>query len=260
MREVNINVIRSVDRAIDLLDCFSAEQSTLTIDEIIKKTSLAKATAYRLLYTLEKRGLIKYDQASFRYSLGLKVLEYAGFLQQELDVRNVANNLLIALQETLHQTVMMVVPEGDTMVYVFSRENPEGLKFSSFLGQRRPMNYGAIGKIFMAYAREEQKERLLNLGIAKHTEKTITDRETIIQQLIRIQDEGIFIEMEETNIGVNALSAPIFNAAGECIAAIGIVGPSVQLVNQELEKCKLALKETCSQISERMGYKEKARY
>ncbi|HWK23367.1 MAG TPA: IclR family transcriptional regulator [Ureibacillus sp.] len=256
MREVNISLIRSVDRAIDLLDCFTADQSSLTIDEIIKKTSLAKATAYRLLYTLEKRGLIKYNQATFRYSLGLKVLEYAGFLQQELDVRNVANDLLIELQESIHQTVMMVIPEDDTMVYVFSRENPNGLKFSSFLGQRRPMNYGVVGKIFMAYAREEQRERLLNLEMPKHTENTVTDRETIIKQLESIQDEGLFVEMEETNIGVNALSAPVFNSQGECIAAIGIVGPSVQLVNDELEKCKSALKEIANQISERMGYRK----
>lgn len=256
MREVNISLIQSVDRAIDLLECFTAEHPSLTIDEITKKTDLTKSTAYRLLYTLERRGLIKYNQTTFRYSLGLKVLEYAGFLQQELDVRNVANDLLIELQEKIHQTVMMVVPEEDTMVYVFTRENPAGLKFSSFLGQRRPMNYGLVGKIFMSYAGEEQRERLLNLGMSKHTEKTITDREGIIQQLKQIRANGFFIELEETNVGVNGLSTPIFNSQGTCIAAVGILGPSVQLVGDEMERCKTLLKETSTKISERMGYKK----
>lgn len=254
MREVNVTQNRSVERAIDLLDSFSINEPVLTIDEITQKTKLAKATAYRLLYTLERRGLIKYNPQTLQYSLGLKVLEYAGLLNAELQVQTVANELLIELQEKTRQTVLMAVPDGDTMVYVFTREKPEGLRFSSFLGQRRLMNFGVLGKIFMAYMNEEQRERLLELESPKLTEQTITDPDMLRNVLEQTKREGSYVEREETTPGVNGLGAPIFNHQHECIAVVGILGPTVQLTGAELERCKTLLLETTEAISERIGY------
>ncbi|MEC1695514.1 IclR family transcriptional regulator [Schinkia azotoformans] len=58
------------------MNCFSFEKSVLSIDEIMAKTKLAKATIYRLLWTLERNDLVGYDQSLNRYRLGNKPLEY----------------------------------------------------------------------------------------------------------------------------------------------------------------------------------------
>ncbi|TQR18426.1 IclR family transcriptional regulator [Psychrobacillus vulpis] len=249
MRDVKMNSIRSIDRAIDILESFNNEISNLSIDEIVSHTKLAKTTVYRMLYTLEKRGLIRYDKETATYFLGLKLLDLAGNLNSITSLKTLAVPLLIEMQQKTQQTVMMVVPDGDTMIYVFTCENSVGLKYSSYTGQRRSMNYGVIGKIFMAYAEQEQRERLLNLPISSHTKKTVSNVNEIMKQLQSILEQGYHVELEETNPGVHGISAPILDKNNKCIAAIGLLGPSVQLIGDELERCKSILVETSHQIS-----------
>lgn len=256
MRDININSIRAVDRAIDILNVFTADKPSLNIDEITAASKLAKATAYRILYTLELRGLIHYDPKTLQYKLGLKLLEYAGILTSMLDVRQESEDILIELQMKTQQTVLMAVPEGDSMVYVFKRENPEGLKYSSYLGQRRPIGFGVLGRLITAYLPEEQSERILNQNpVASKTTEGKQDIVKVKQLLQDIRNQGYYVEINETVMGVTGISAPVFNAEGKIIAALGIVGPSVQLADEKLEIAKKMVISTAEQISLRMGHR-----
>lgn len=124
MRNVNINSIRAVDRAIDVLETFSLKATSLSIDEIACTAKLPKATTYRLLYTMERRGLIQYDESTLRYRLGLRLLKFGGLVTASLDLHNEAEDILIELFQQTQQTVLMTVLEGDEMVYIFRQEHP----------------------------------------------------------------------------------------------------------------------------------------
>lgn len=256
MRDVNIGSVRAVDRAIDVLNVFTLEKPVQTIDEIAAAARLPKATVYRLLYTLERRGLIQYNPATLQYKLGLKLLEYAGLLTAILDVRQESDDILIDLQTKTRQTVLMAVPENETMVYVFKRENPEGLKYSSFLGQRRPLNYGVLGRVIMAFLPKDQLDSLIKKYPAPPwLQGADTDENVIRDYFETVRRERVCVEINQTNAGVTGVGAPIFNAEGKLIAALGIVGPSVQLVNEHLEQAKANVMEAAEQISRRMGYR-----
>ncbi|ALS22977.1 MULTISPECIES: IclR family transcriptional regulator [Paenibacillus] len=257
MRDVNVNSVRAIDRAIDLLNVFSVEHPVLTIDEIVAKTKLPKTTAYRILYTLELRGLIQYDQKNQNYRLGLKLLEYAGTLTTLLDVRQEAEEILINLQTNTKQTVIMAVIEQETFVYVFLRENPVGFKYSSYIGLRRPINFGVLGQVIMAHLTEDELERLLQKHpLVRMTSKTVTDLDVLRVRFKKIKEERVYADMEETYEGGIAIGAPIYDAEGKLIAALAILGPAVQLDGDRLEPAKLMVKEAASQISLKMGFKE----
>jgi DNA-binding IclR family transcriptional regulator len=256
MRDVNMKSVRAIDRAIDLLNVFSVDHPELTIDEIISKTKLPKTTAYRILYTLELRGLIQYNQKKQNYRLGLKLLEYAGTLTTFLDVRHEAEDILIKLQTNTKQTVFMAVIEQETFVYVFLRENPVGFKYSSYIGLRRPKNFGVLGQVIMAYMSENELERLLKkYPLTKMTSKTVTDLVTLRSRFKKITEERVYVDMEETYDGGIAIGAPIFDSEGKLIAALAIAGTAVQLNNERLESAKLMVKEAAAQISSKMGFK-----
>lgn len=255
MRDLNMGSIRSVDRAIDILQTFSVEKTSLTIDEISRITGIPNSTVYRILCTLERRGLVHFDQSSLVYKPGLRLMEF-GFLQSSvLDLQQESEEILTDLHHKTNQTVLMAVADDDQIFYISKKEKNEGLKFSSLVGQRRPFIYGILGPVLLAFSANEKIERILTYPIPQHTPYTIQERNTIRQRLENIRNERYYIESNETNIGVTGVGAPIFDVKRDVIAAIGVIGPSVQLDDQ-LQEAKLLLVEAAKKISKKMGYEE----
>lgn len=254
MRDLNITSNRSVERAIDIIDSFTTTKPSLTIDEICELTKLPKATAYRLLYTLERRGVIRYDQHSAQYKLGFKLFEYSQVLSSSIDLLKEAEDILTELQVKTNQTVLMSMLDGDSMVYVFKRENQVGLKYSSSISQRRPLTYGVLGRALIAFLPQPQIDQILSQDLPKWTPHTTTDKHLLQDKLQKARRDLICVETDETNIGVTGIGAPIFNKKGEAFAAAGILGPTIQFSNQELQTAMNLLKEAAHAISVRMGY------
>lgn len=254
MRDVNINSIRSIDRSIDILQAFTIKEPSLTLEELSKKTQIPKSTAYRILCTLERRGLIQFSEETTSYHLGLRLMEFSALVSSTLDVKTEAEETLKDLHLNTNQTILMAVKEGDQIIYIFKQENYEGLKFSSTVGQRQPFIYGVLGPILLAFSSASQIKRILNTPVSEHTPYTETDKDVIYKRLLKIKKDKIFIESNETNVGVTGIGAPVFGLNAEISAAIGIIGPQIQVDNQ-IDQFKPLLLESAQRISYKIGYK-----
>jgi IclR family KDG regulon transcriptional repressor len=255
MREIQMESIRAVDRAIDVLNAFTHRTPEQSIEEISRTVSLPRATVYRILYTLERRGLVQFDPESSKYRLGFQFLYYGDLVSSSLDLRREAEPALLQLHENTHQTVLMSVVENDMLVYIFSKENPEGLKVSTFEGPRRPITFGAFGYVTMAYMDAKRLQDVLKSPIPQYTPETVTDRTMILHRLQHIREEGVWAETNEGIYGVTGIAAPVFDARGQFIAAVGINGPSVHLSGDSLQRAKEAVRETANAISARLGHR-----
>jgi IclR family transcriptional regulator, KDG regulon repressor len=259
MRDINMTSIRTIDRAIDVLQAFTVENAALSIEDISKKTDIPKNTVYRILYTLERRGLIKFDQDSLTYQPGLRLIEF-GFLQSAvLDVKKEAEDLLDELFKQTKQTVLMALKEDDDQLfYIFKRESSEGLKVSTTVGLRRNIFFGVLGHAILAFLPEHKIERLLKDEFNPHSPNSVTDKDVIRQRLSVIKKDRVYKQANETTLGVLGISAPVFNAIGEPIAAIGVIGPAIYFDDEQIEMVRKLVKECGEKISERMGYKIKS--
>ncbi|MBX5466935.1 MAG: IclR family transcriptional regulator [Firmicutes bacterium] len=254
MREVKVSRIRSVERAIQILNCFSVQEPELSIDQIVERTRLAKATVYRILYTLEYHGLIRYHAPRAVYRLGFQLLNYGGILLSTLAIRTEADEELNQLQLKTRQTVLMGIAEGQSLVYIDSRETLEGLKYSSYIGRLRPLHYGVLGRVLLAYQPPELVDAILSQPIAPTTEHSVVEPEAIVRQLEEIRHQGYLVEVGQTIVGATGVGAPIFNACHRCVAAVGVVGPSAALNPEVLPEVVAAVRQTARAISQKLGW------
>ncbi|MBX5436282.1 MAG: IclR family transcriptional regulator [Alicyclobacillaceae bacterium] len=255
MRELHVEVSRCVERTVRILDCFSFERPMQAIDDIVRCTGLPKTTVYRILWTLEKNGLIHYDERDNRYRLGFKLLEYGGIVLQNLDIRREAEPFLEELQRETECLVLLAVRQGDTFQYVLRLDSDDDFQPQSYLGRRRVLHYGIIGRMLMAYLPRDEVRQIVEVHpLEASTPDTIVEEEAFYAQLDEMRRRGYGVDVGGTFPGFTGISAPVFGPGQEVVAAIGIAAPTFRLETKEaLEGAIAKVVRTARQISRRMG-------
>jgi IclR family transcriptional regulator, KDG regulon repressor len=252
--------IRSIERAIDVIESFATKNKPLTMEEIASYTKLPKSTIYRILCTLEKRHLVIFDDKTLRYQPGIRLLELGIRYTSFFDIKKEAEDTLTLLHLKTNQTVLMAVHAGDQISYIYRRENEEGLKVSSGVSERH-YTYGVLGPILLAFLPENQIEHILSKPLPQQVPTLVTDLELLRSRLERIREEKFYFESDETHVGATAFGTPIFGPTGEVIAAAGIIMPTMHFNEEKYNEYRHLLMAASKEISEKMGYvKQSLRY
>ncbi|CAM3880142.1 IclR family transcriptional regulator [Alkalicoccus chagannorensis] len=254
MRDVNMNPIRSVERAMDVLLSFSTDKPELSIEEITAATSIPKSTVYRLLCTLEKRSFVSFNEQTMKYKPGVQLFSLNALTPHILDVRAEAEDIMSDLHQKTGQTMIMAVPDGDEIIYVHKNERNTGLKFSSSIGQRRSFTYGVIGPSILAFQSNEDIDQALADPREPMTDKTELSKDVMLERLRQLREEYIYVETDETTLGVTGVGAPVFDVNGSPVAGIGCIGPTIYMEGQ-LEEIKEMVKTGAEHISKKMGFR-----
>lgn len=253
MRELNVEPIRAVERAIQILDAFSFERPNLSIEEIIEKTGLAKATAYRLLWTLERNGLIQFDQRANHYRLGHKSIEYGGIVLENLDIRRESEPFLLDLFEITGHSTVLAVQQGKSLQYLLRFDSDEDFQPRNYIGRRRTLHNGGFGIVLLAYQSPEFALELLDeYPLEPLTPYTLVDKEKFLSRLQDIRKAGVYVDADETFVGFTAVAAPVFQGK-DVVAAIGISGPSFKMEGQAREELIKQVVIAANQISRQLG-------
>ena len=253
MRDLNMGSIRSVERAIDVIESFAIKNKPLTIEEIASYTKLPKSTVYRILCTLENRQLVIFDDKSLRYQPGIRLLELGIRYTSFFDIKKEAEDTLTLLHLRTKQTILMAVYAGDEISYIYRRENEEGLKVSSGVSERHYF-YGVLGPILLAFLPDKQIEYILSKPLPQPSSALITDLELLRNRIAKIRKEKFYFESDETHVGATAFGAPIFGPTGQVIAAAGIIMPTMHFNEEKNIEYRRLLLEATTEISDKMGF------
>ncbi len=247
---------RSLERALQILCTFNRDNQTLSLTQLAKILTLSKTTVLRLNSTLIKFDFLKYNQASKQYSLGLKLFELGSVIFSSFSIRRVASPHLNRLQSKLGKTVFLGILQNDELVYIDKREEPRNpIQFSSQIGTRRPPYFGMLGQILMAFLPDSEVDRLLGKNdLEFFTKKSLTNGKEFRKRLIKIREQGFFIDKEEALNGVTGIGAPIRDYTGKVIAGVGVGFLSSSSDGKETKRIIKNLCETAKKISQEMGY------
>jgi IclR family transcriptional regulator, KDG regulon repressor len=226
--------IRAVERALDVLLCFSRETPQWTMTEIAEKLGMNKSAVHRHLATLERKRFVQRDPATGVYQLGVRLLQMAYLTLGRSDLRRVAAPFLRELSYQYRETVNLAVLDGTDMVYLDVVESPQRVKLAAAVGQRLPAFSTASGKAMLAFSPEETVRHTLESGIPISTEHTLRTPEAFLADLHQTRERGFALATQEYEEGINAVAAPVQVPGAEPLASVSIAGPSFRLTPERM--------------------------
>jgi IclR family KDG regulon transcriptional repressor len=245
-----------VDRALDILDCFSFQNREMNLSDVVRQTGLNKTTAKRLISNLADRGFLQQDPVTKHYQLGMRLFELGGIVFSSFSLRHAAAYPMSRLQNEVGATVLLGTMMDDEFVYVDKREGKGMIRISSDIGWRRPLHYGMLGMVLMANLDPKEVRRILKkTPLQAHTPFSITDEDAFSLRLEKIRKQGYIVEHQEAVEGVVGVAAHIKDYSRKVIAALGIAVPLGKNHGQkELDHLVERVTKACDDISHDLGY------
>jgi len=216
-------------KALELLGAFSFREPRLSLAELAEKTGIPRATAFRLLSTLEQSGFLA--KAHGAYQLGIKCFVLGNIVAGGLDLRETAHPHLVALRDATRETTQIAILDHWQVVYLERMLSPLPVGFMrSRAGAILPAYCTGLGKTLLAFRPEaEVAAWAATQKFTALTPRTITSARRLLKELRVIRERGYALDEEEREKGVWCIAAPIRSHTGEVVAAISVAGPSQRM-------------------------------
>ncbi len=242
--------IKSLERAINLLFLFDADHRVLDVKAIAAALGLPLRTTYRFVRTLRKGQVLLLEEGTGRCRLSPRLRRLLGAVEESGDITRLATPFLTDLARKSGETVQLLVLSGDDAILVDVVESPHTLRVGPRKGERIPLHCGSGTKVLLAFRSPEEWDAYIDRsGLKKYAPNTVTDPETLKNQLRKIRRTGFVVTHQEYVPGARALGAPITDPRGTVTASLGLVGPDTRLTVQRAQQLKPLVLETARQIS-----------
>jgi DNA-binding IclR family transcriptional regulator len=252
--------LSSVASAIRLLKMFSEGEVELGVTTLAKRLGVAKSTAHRLASTLVAEGVLERNAETGKYRLGIALFGLGALVRQRMNVSNEARPHLFDLREATNETIHLAILDRAAIMYVYDLESTQAIRMRANLGERKPALCTAEGRAMLAFQSADYVEPILAEGFRPRTPKTVTDPALLRRALETVRELGYAREDEQSERGMRSIAAPIRDATGLAIAAVGMAGPAQRLSDATLARFAPMVVETAHVISTRLGYKALATF
>ena len=254
-REKSNYIIQSVSHSLDVLEQFSGEAEELGVTELSKRLKLHKNNVFRLLATLESRGYIEQNRGTENYRLGVRCLQIGQRYADQMGLLQQARRIMADLAKSCRETVLLAICRNHTMVTIGAVESDRPVRIVPLLGDFLPLHCTAVGKVYLAFLPADEREQSLLDPLPRHSERTLTDRQALLQQLKKVATHGYAVDLVEFADDMHSIAVPVRDYTKAVVAALAVAGPSQRLAAERLEKTMAPLVAQAGQeLSMRLGY------
>lgn len=213
--------VQSLERGLAVLCAFSREDPALSLSEVARRTELPRATARRILHTLEALGYVAIDDRLFR--LTPKVLDIGYAYVSSLALSELALPAMEALSERVHESCSAAVLDGSEIVYVARVPTKRIMTIALALGSRLPAVATSMGRVLLADLPEEERQAFVErTALHAYTQHTIIDADRLEGLLCDVRSQGWCLVDQELEIGLRSVAAPLRDASGHAVAAMNV--------------------------------------
>lgn len=246
--------IKTVERAIDMLECFSTDRPELSVGALSDLLAVDKSAASRMATTLRERRFLRLDPASKRYRIGPRVFELGRLFDQRETLAQIAYpQLRLLVRDVGHASHVGVLHEGELLT-VCCVESEHRLQVAVHVGERRPLHATSAGKIFLAFGPKGLLEESAAAGcLVPVGPRTITSISELQKEIATVRREGLAHNHEESVRGVGAVAAGIYGADKTLTASLATVFPLSLVDAAEIQHIAEQVRATANRISLQMA-------
>jgi IclR family transcriptional regulator, acetate operon repressor len=252
-REGTASLVQSVDRAVSVLEVL-AERGPSGVTEIAGQLGVHKSTASRLISVLEDHRLVAQVTNRGKYQLGLGLIRLAGATSAQFDLVRDSQEACERLAADLRDTVNIAVLQEFWVINISQVRGPSAVSTHNWVGQLTPAHATSSGKVLLAFSGDDVLNTFLGQPLQQYTSRTVTSSRILRRQLAEVRERGYAETLEELEIGLNAVAAPIRSMDGDVAAALSVSGPSYRLAEEHLPAAAAQVRTAASEISSRLGY------
>jgi DNA-binding IclR family transcriptional regulator len=247
--------MKTVDRALSLLDCFSQQEPELSVGELARRLGVHKSMVSRLVSTLRARRLLEQDPVTRNVFIGGGALRLGSLYLQRIPLQAVAGPYVAELVSRTHQSAHLAIRDGLRVIIVHSVESPAALRVIVRTGEERYLHATAGGKLYLAFSPVAYRETLDQVGLPSLTARTVTTRARLDAELATVRKTGIAWNLEESHSGVGAVAAPVLDGEGDVLGTVSVVFPLAAVTTRARTALGRSVKATAAAISAAMGGK-----
>lgn len=244
-----------VESVFKLLEVFCKNNYPLGITTLSNMLLMGKSSVFQLIKVLEKLEYIEKDELNDKYVLTTKLLELMNHSMSSYYERTNIHNYLKKISDyTGKWTYFGLRNNKNRIVYVDRYASENALSIYTNIGDSPLPHCTAHGKALIAFLTIEQIEEVIQQnGLEKFTDKTLTTKEALLEELRKIRNQGYAFDDEERTPGVRCIAAPVFNSYKEVIGAIGVSGLAQDLPDPTMLKYAAYITDVADHMSVVLG-------
>lgn len=247
--------VQSLARGLLVIRSFDGVHRRQTLSDVARRTGLTRATARRLLLTLDDLGYVYADGRDFLLAPAVLGLGYAYL--SSLGAPAIAEPFLESLSAKVQESCSMCVLDGADVVYVARVPTQRVFSLALTVGSRLPAFVTSMGRVMLAGLPDAEARAVLESSkLEKFTEKTNIDVDGLIRELEKARAQGWYVLDEELELGLRSVAAPVVDSVGRPVAAINVSTPAARLSREQIvENIVPHLVETASGVSNALHYR-----
>jgi DNA-binding IclR family transcriptional regulator len=244
--------IPNLSNACLVLKALASEPAGLLLSELVQRLELPHTSALRIVATLCNAGFLQ--RSGNRYELGAGLIPLGQQALARLDIRSVARPALNHLSAQTGETAHLAILSGNQSLLVEVCQSPAPIRVGAPAGTLAALHCSATGKVLLAGQPDNRLELMLGpKPLPAQTRKTLTTLPQLRQELIRIRKQGYAVDEEEFFEGIRCLAAPVHNASGDLVGAIGITGTSTRFTAPRIPSVARQVIAAANSVSKGLG-------
>lgn len=246
--------VRTLERGLAILDAL-ADKPNLAVAEIAEIVELPLSTVYRLLETLLNRGLVEYNLSTRCYAIGIRAFHIGHAFVKGNELVAIADAEMMELVREVNETVNLAIRDEVDAVYVHQVEGSRLVRMFTQLGARTPLHASGVGKALLAWESPRQVHDVLaKVEFRTYTPNTLTTISDLLAELDVTRKRGYGLDLEERELGVVCVAAPIFNHSGKVVAALSVSAPSARMESLGIRSLADRIIESANSVARRLGW------
>lgn len=222
----------AIDKAVAIIELLASAKEEMSIRELERESNISKSTIHRILQNLQQRGWAAQNKNTERYNIGLRFLFLYNTNSFYRRFSDTARPIIDGLVTATGQTALISILDKGEGLCILAKTPSTILQYAAYTGMRFPIYAGATGKILLAYAPCEIREKVLQSDKVRVAPNTITEEKILREEIAKIRSDGFAFSTKELQNQTSGISVPILTEQGELIAQFGIAGPAADFENR----------------------------